>query len=228
MSMVCTIQGLADTDIEHLINVEVLTIALGDTDQEAAHFPWTLFIIEIVVVLIIFGHITRAFPEYWSIWMILSVVILSFAYFENRKSGRKEKNILDHIEGEEAFYLDKAWHGIHFLLTGSAWEGDAPLHFLVAGGEEVKDSDVGYGPGRVFTSAQVKDIDAALQAISKEEFESRYDPVGMMEANIYPNIWDRDEEEDDLLEYVSDNFVRLKQYIHTIAGKGMGMVVGLS
>jgi len=25
--------------------------------------------------------------------------------------------------------LEKSWHGIHYLLTGSAWEGDPPLRF---------------------------------------------------------------------------------------------------
>jgi hypothetical protein len=28
--------------------------------------------------------------------------------------------------------LDKSWHGIHYLLTGSAWEGSPPLNFLRA------------------------------------------------------------------------------------------------
>jgi hypothetical protein len=41
--------------------------------------------------------------------------------------------------------VDKAWHGLHFLLTGSAWEGSFPLNFIVAGGQEVGD-DLGYGP----------------------------------------------------------------------------------
>lgn len=124
--------------------------------------------------------------------------------------------------------IDKAWHGIHFLLTGSAWEGDAPLNFLVARGEETEGCDIGYGPGRMFTSAEVKRIDEALQGISKEEFESRFDPVKMMEEDIYPTIWDRPKEEDDTLGYISEYFVVLKQYIHRTAEQNMGLVVGLS
>jgi hypothetical protein len=45
--------------------------------------------------------------------------------------------------------VDKAWHGIHFLLCGQAWESPFPLGFIL-GGEEVGDVDVGYGPARVF------------------------------------------------------------------------------
>ena len=45
----------------------------------------------------------------------------------------------------EEIDLDKSWHGIHFLLTGAAWEGERPLNFLILGGEEVGDIDVGHG-----------------------------------------------------------------------------------
>jgi hypothetical protein len=39
--------------------------------------------------------------------------------------------------------VDKAWHGIHYLLTGTAWEGDPPLDFIVKGGSQVGDVDDG-------------------------------------------------------------------------------------
>ncbi len=124
--------------------------------------------------------------------------------------------------------IDKAWHGIHFLLTGSAWEGEEPLNFIVAGGEVIEESDTGYGPNRVFTSQQVKQIDNALQVISKEEIESRFDQKKMMDEDIYQNIWDRSKEEDDTLGYISECFVAMKQCIHSFASKNMGIVVGLS
>lgn len=44
--------------------------------------------------------------------------------------------------------LDKSWHGLHFLFTGTAWEGEEPACFLVLGGEGIG-NDVGYGPARV-------------------------------------------------------------------------------
>lgn len=124
--------------------------------------------------------------------------------------------------------VDKAWHGIHFMLTGSARGGDEPLNFIVAGGQEVSGCDIGYGPGRLFTSEQVKQIDAALQVISKEEFESRFDSETMMKEDIYPTIWDRPKEEDDTLGYISKYFDGLKQYIHRACEQEMGLVVGLS
>lgn len=44
--------------------------------------------------------------------------------------------------------LEKAWHGLQFLFTGTAWEGDEPACYLVRGGLEVGKVDVGYGPAR--------------------------------------------------------------------------------
>src|SRR5687768_13192892 len=37
--------------------------------------------------------------------------------------------------------LDKAWHGLHFLFTGTAWEGAPPECFLVSGGTEIGQVD---------------------------------------------------------------------------------------
>jgi hypothetical protein len=54
--------------------------------------------------------------------------------------------------------VDKAWHGIHFLLTGAAWGDNRPECFIVASGREIGDDDVGYGPARGFTSSEVKQI----------------------------------------------------------------------
>src|SRR5438270_9992408 len=48
-------------------------------------------------------------------------------------------------EKPQEFDVDKAWHGIHFLLTDSDWEGEGPLAFILHGGREINE-DLGYGP----------------------------------------------------------------------------------
>ena len=52
--------------------------------------------------------------------------------------------------------LDKAWHGIHYLLTKSAWDGEPPLNFLLLGGKEVPGVIVGNNPARFFSAVEVK------------------------------------------------------------------------
>ncbi|MCA9179414.1 MAG: DUF1877 family protein, partial [Planctomycetales bacterium] len=35
------------------------------------------------------------------------------------------------FEQFESISLEKAWHGLHFLLTGDAWETEGPAAFIV-------------------------------------------------------------------------------------------------
>ena len=124
--------------------------------------------------------------------------------------------------------LDKAWHGIHFLLVGSAWRGSAPLGYLLTGGTDVGDIDVGYGPARVLRPEQVSEFSGALSRITVEDFRSRFDPKRMMDADIYPNIWDRDPADDDTLGYLVEYFEMLKGDMHRFAEHGLGVVVYIS
>lgn len=124
--------------------------------------------------------------------------------------------------------LDKAWHGLHFLFTGSAWEGDEPLCFLVTGGTEIGDVDVGYGPARALSSQQVKDLADALSRISVDDLRARFDPDRMMELDIYPSIWDRDPAEDDSLGYLEAYFGPLKAFIDATSKQNMGLIIYLN
>ena len=92
--------------------------------------------------------------------------------------------------------LDKAWHAIHFLLTGSDWEGEFPLAFLLAGGVPLKDLDVGYGPPRILSPGQVAEVDDTIGAISADELCGRFDANAMAEADIYPEIWACDDRQE--------------------------------
>jgi hypothetical protein len=120
--------------------------------------------------------------------------------------------------------LDKAWHGMHFLFTGSDWEGDPPAGFLVNWGDEVGTIDVGYGPARTFTSAQVLEIEAFLAGTAEELLRSRFDQERMMELQIYPTIWDHDPDDDDTLDYVLSFYQELKKYVASAAARGWGLV----
>ena len=99
--------------------------------------------------------------------------------------------------------LDKAWHGIHYLLTGSASEGDAPLSFLVSEGRAVGAIHVGYCPARVFTAAETRTILQAIEGISDEDLRSRFDPGDMTAKKIYPEIWSRGSPDDETIGYFS-------------------------
>ena len=131
-------------------------------------------------------------------------------------------------EGIEVDF-DKSWHGIHYLLTGSAEGGEPPLDFLIEGGREVGDEDLGYGTGRVFTSAETRVIASALDAISDAELRSRFDGAAMTSAGIYPDvIWNRNDPSDNPLEYVAEFVTVLRKTLADAVAHKHGMLITLS
>ena len=131
------------------------------------------------------------------------------------------------VENEGAdIDLDKAWHGIHYLLTGSVWEGDAPQNFLIAGGEAIGEVDVGYGPARGIKSDAVRRIHDYLSGIAVEDLVSRFDPDEMMAKEIYPEIWDR-KEDDGNLDYLMDYFKELKAFLAKAVDHNMGIIISI-
>jgi hypothetical protein len=123
--------------------------------------------------------------------------------------------------------VDKAWHAIHFLLTGSAWEGESPLNFIAAGGSEIGD-DVGYGPARCLDSREVANLAAALENLPTNVLLKRFDPEALSAADIYPDIWDRPPEEDDIQGYVAEYYEVLRTFILDAASERQALLVSIT
>lgn len=121
--------------------------------------------------------------------------------------------------------LDKAWHGIHYLLTGSDDGGDHPLNLLLCGGEIIGGIDVGYGEARVVPSKEVQAFANALDQLDREILADRFDPKKMLEMNIYPEIWNDDTPENGSMTYCLEYFEELKRFIGEAAENGLGVVV---
>ncbi len=130
---------------------------------------------------------------------------------------------LDKFETDlEELDLDKSWHGIHFLLTGSEWESEPPEGFLLVGGNFVGSIDVGYSPARAYTAGETAQINACLTSLAAETICQRFDPQRMMELEIYPTTWMRDR--DCELGYLIDYFESLKDFVAKTTDHGYGMV----
>jgi hypothetical protein len=131
------------------------------------------------------------------------------------------------LEGDSTD-LEKAWHGIHYFLTGTAWEGEHPRNFLVSGGTAVGKIDVGYGPARTLTAAQTREARDALKALSDDDLRARFNPEDMLARKIYPEIWDAEPDEDDTLGYLMDYVHTLRGFLDEAVNAGLGMVVYIS
>jgi hypothetical protein len=123
----------------------------------------------------------------------------------------------------KALSLEKSWYGLHFTLTGTVSEGSPPLNFIAVGGETVGNEDVGYGPARVLRADKVKELDAALSAISSEEFDRKFDLQALSEARIYPRIWD--EPREDLLGEYGGYFEELRELVKQAAHDNHALII---
>ncbi|MDH0863483.1 YfbM family protein [Mitsuaria sp. GD03876] len=119
--------------------------------------------------------------------------------------------------------IDKAWHGLHFLLLSIAEAAgageDAPLARAVLGGEPLSEEE----DCRVLGPEEVRDIAAALAAITEDQLRDAFDPAAMAEADIYPDIWVRDGEE--ALDYLLVHFPTLVRFYRTTADAGHGALL---
>lgn len=117
--------------------------------------------------------------------------------------------------------LQKAWHGLHFLLTGVPEGGEPPTADAITGGREIPDRDgiMGYGPARYLTPEQVREVSTALQQVSEKNLAGRFNLDAAIAAKIYA-VRDPDDLKD-LLFY----FRQLKAYYKRAAAKGNGMLL---
>lgn len=123
---------------------------------------------------------------------------------------------------DEAADIDKAWHAIHFMLTGQLYGGEGPLAQAVLGGVPIGDEDVGYGPARGLSAADVKEVASALEVLSKSDLRAKFNAEALSEAEIYPEIW---VEGDESLDYVLDNFFELQRFYQDAAAKDMAAIL---
>ncbi len=130
-------------------------------------------------------------------------------------------------EGTNFLELDigETWHGLQYLMTETAWEGEAPLDFLVRGGEDVGDIPSDEGTARIFPPAEVKKLSQALQAFSQDMLRRRFDAQTMQELDIYPGHWDDPPDDEDPLEELISYFAELRKFVSQVAQRGHAMLV---
>jgi len=101
---------------------------------------------------------------------------------------------LIHTRGDDVLDLDKAWHGWHWLLTGTVYDTTTVLGQTFLGGSEIGE-DLGYGPARVLSPEEVQSVATALELVDARSVAEAYDPQAMDDAGIYPTVWARDGDE---------------------------------
>jgi len=122
--------------------------------------------------------------------------------------------------------IDKMWDVLHFLLTGiSATEPieDDPLSELIVG-EIVADEEdfIAYT-----TPQKVQEFARVMSEINFADDLKKFDMQKCKEADLYPNIWNRDEEKEYIIEELSGCFEKLKNFYREAAEHGHAVLVSI-
>jgi len=126
--------------------------------------------------------------------------------------------------------LEGVWHGLHFLFTGTAWEGEEPACYLIRGGEEIGAPDeLGYSVLQALRPDKVQLFASFLRGLSREELTRRFDVARMMKLDIDPEHWDRTSYPSALrLEHLLNGYDELRTFVDRAVEAKDGAVVYVS
>ncbi len=128
------------------------------------------------------------------------------------------------VSAERYLNIDKSWHGIHFLLTGTVASGEPPLANAVLGGMPLglDNPEFDYSPARFLTPDEVQEVAEALSQISDADLQARFNYNALSAADIYPDIWESGSGE---LEYLMWHYVPLVKFFQEAANCGDAMLL---
>lgn len=128
-------------------------------------------------------------------------------------------------EDRPQFDADKAWHGIHAVLTGSGSASGSPLDLVTWGGTEFA-GDLGYGPPRLLSAADVVRAATALTAVTPDVFRSRINLPHLGTLDIYlADVFGRLDEADGNVEYLCQGFENVRGVFLQAARSGESLVI---
>lgn len=122
-------------------------------------------------------------------------------------------------------YLDREWHGLHWLLARDAGSTPDPLSRVVIGGREVGPK-LGYGRARFFPPDEVRQIAGQLAGIDYEQLRRNYDAAAMDAAEIYPGGWAEAERRgEEPFDHLVLAFSRLRDFYQRAAAAGHAVLM---
>ena len=132
-------------------------------------------------------------------------------------------------ENVEICDIDKMWDSLHFLLTGkSASEpikdnliSEAIVGQFNISGEEIEEFISGT------KSDRVKEIAKALQELDFETYIDKFDMSAFHQNDIYPDIWEYEEEADEIKDDLRIQFEKLKKFYEKMAAQESAVLVSI-
>ncbi len=205
MSITCTLYRATEDEIDRLIEDPATVGSFLDPDSAFA-LP-----VKTVRLKGLAGVILRLFP-------------ITITEVDSEAAERAREPVMDNPD--RSIDIDKGWHGLHFLFTGTVDEGEEPACYLVRGGEDLDDE----GQARALRPKQVRRFAEYLSALTPAELTRRYDPERMTNLEIYPDaIWMRPSSPDDSpLQWLLGCFSDVQRFTHRAAAANDGVIVNIA
>ena len=144
--------------------------------------------------------------------------------------SNQEDDLLDFAEDSADTHdiiidIDKMWDVLHFVLTGVSTDhriDDNPLSQAVLGVTPIED----LSEYMAYTEhSKIADIVTALEQFDIEQALESFDMKACKEAELYPKIWDYDEEEEEIKDEILHDFEQMKVfYKKVLEAKGHAVV----
>lgn len=132
---------------------------------------------------------------------------------------------LARIARTQACDIHKAWHAIHYVLTGDAEGGPEPNCYRLEGGTLLGRPAEDDSPPRLLSPEQVQAFNGVLRPINRlSVLRECFDHGAMVEAGVYSMNEGEDEAGEDL-EFTAHYFRQLRKFIGEAAEAGRGVVI---
>jgi hypothetical protein len=128
----------------------------------------------------------------------------------------------DACESGDLIDFDKAWHALHFILTGQVDDSDQALSLLRTDYEPMGE-DLGYGPPQYLSPDTMRAFNQALAGLSDDDLQRRYDPAAMAAAKVY--LADFFVNDENGWEYLSQSLPALRKLAQNCAATNSGAIV---
>jgi hypothetical protein len=167
-------------------------------------------------------------------------LIERFLYDEPREAAVEATGLMDHLravfkfsppadplggprEKGDEIDLDKSWHLMHFLLTGSAEGTDTPTSFLLDDWPPIGDVEIGWGKAWAIDAEGLRRFNEALREVEDDSLCVRFDTERMKAEDVYlADAFEGDEAEG--CNYVLHHLSVLRTFVAEAARRNCGAI----
>jgi Domain of unknown function (DUF1877) len=120
--------------------------------------------------------------------------------------------------------LDKSWHIVHYLLSGSTERGEDALALIGDDLNPLADLDLGLGKPNVISAERVRAFALAASNMTDAEFLIRYVPEEMPLDELYMGEVIARGDVDDIREYALQNFHDLRNFVQQASDRNEAII----